>query len=441
MEEQPVPARSVLYAWGYNQCGQAGQESAIHSAVPHPIRVAIHPSSLRLIAISCGLEHTAAIASDGSLFTWGSNQFGQLGDGSETNSDRPKRVYGLRDEAVKSVACGANCTAAIADSRDGTCRGRMWIWGQNQGSNSPRLFSGVFSSSTVVIQVACGGAHAAALSEHGVLQTWGYNEHGQLGRGISCEGLQGAKIVTSFVKFLNEPVETVKVKQVVCGEYHTAAIAHNGDVYTWGLGSSGQLGHRSLQSGNKEVFPRRVVTLEGVDVVQISAGGVHSCAISSAGGLYMWGGSHAGQLGLGPRQDRICGTSDIDFFFQRIPVLVIPSGARSATCGDLHTLVRMANGRLLGCGYNSYGQADSGKAYYAWYPSPIDWCVGEITCLAAGGGHSAVLTQASNLKEICELKLVDYVTASTASTIADIASRMSCDSLARFCLTFRDHWV
>lgn len=442
-----TPAKSALYVWGYNDSGQTARVARRrHLRIPRNLAPNLFKAkgvqNFQLVDIACGREHTAAVASDGSLFTWGSNGFGQLGDGSEEDSNEPKKVEALKTEFVKSVACGAHCTAAIAEHHekdDTTSSTRLWVWGQNQGSNYPRLFWGAFSPNTIISQVSCGATHVAALSGDGVLQTWGYNEYGQLGRGFTCEGLQGAQIVHAFLKFLDEAPENVKITQVACGEYHTAAIADNGDVYTWGLGHMGQLGHRSLQYDNKELLPRRVVGLEGIKVKDIACGGIHTCAVTMQGSLYAWGGGQAGQLGLGPQNGFLsCIANDTEMFLRNIPMLVLPIGVQLVTCGHSHTLVSMKDGRILGWGYNSYGQAATEKTTYAWYPSPVDWCVGEVRRLAAGGGHSAVLTHAFSLKELCEFKLADSVTLSSAPKIEEIASRTGSDALARLCERLRE---
>eukprot|EP00249_Psilotum_nudum_P015111 c25173_g1_i1 orf=392-1846(-) len=449
----PIPAKSALYVWGSDESGQTAHGSTlqVRRCLRVPKRVAANLFStprgartVRLLDIACGLQHTAAVASDGSLFTWGSNEYGQLGDGTENDCREPKRVKSLCNEFVRSVACGANCTAAIAEPREtfkdgGSSSSRLWVWGQHQGSNYPRIFWGAFPPNTEIKQVACGASHVAALAEFGTLQMWGYNEYGQLGRGFSCEGRQEACIVNAFVRFLDEPPENVQIIQVACGDYHTAAISDIGDVYTWGLGYMGQLGHRSLQSPNKEVLPRRVVGLEAVNIKEIACGGIHTCAVSAFGALYMWGGGQVGQLGLGPQKDVLsCHANDLSMFLRHIPVLVIPSGVQLVTCGQCHTLVVMKDGRLLGWGYNSCGQAATGKSPYAWHPSPIDWCVGDVRRLAAGGGHSAVLTQACSLKGLCEFKLADTLNLVNAPAIEEIAVRNGSDALARFCVRFRE---
>ncbi|XP_060192536.1 ultraviolet-B receptor UVR8 isoform X1 [Lycium barbarum] len=441
--------KSAIYVWGYNHSGQTGRRCKerslrIPKQLPPELFGCPAGANSRWLDIACGREHTAAVASDGSLFTWGANEFGQLGDGTESARKHPKEVNQLQSEFVISVSCGAHCTAAIAEPRekDGTMSARrLWVWGQNQGSNYPRLFWGAFAPSTVIRQVSCGAVHVVALSEEGLLQAWGYNEYGQLGRGVTSEGLQGPRVINGYAKFLDEAPELVKITQVSCGEYHTAAISEKGEVYTWGLGSMGQLGHCSLQSGDKELLPRRVVALDGIIIKEVACGGVHSCAVTAKGALYAWGGGQAGQLGVGPLNGFFsCKLNESDMMLRNIPVLVVPDGVQLVACGHSHTLISAKDGRIHGWGYNCYGQAANEKSTYAWYPSPVDWCVGEVRKLAAGGGHSAVLTDACSLKELCEFQLAETVNLSNASEVEDVASRTGADALARLCERLREHY-
>lgn len=136
----------------------------------------------------------------------------------------------------------------------------------------------------------------------------------------------------------------------------------------------GQLGHTSLQSGDKELLPRRVVALDGISIKKVACGGVHTCAVTEKGALYAWGGSQAGQLGLGPQNASFSFIpSDTESFLRNIPVLVVPSGVQLVACGHSHTLISLKDGRIHGWGYNSYGQAANEQTTYAWYPSPVDW--------------------------------------------------------------------
>ncbi|XP_057769819.1 ultraviolet-B receptor UVR8 isoform X2 [Salvia miltiorrhiza] len=439
-----IPTKSVIYAWGYNQSGQTGRaEEEGNLRIPRQLPMDLFGcpaggGNSRWLDIACGREHTASVASDGSLFTWGANEYGQLGDGTERGRKYPMKVKHLQSEFAISVSCGAHCTAAIAEPRenDGSMSTRrLWVWGQNQGSNCPRLFWGAFAPDTVVRQVSCGAVHVVALSEDGLLQAWGYNVYGQLGRGITSEGLQGARLIKGYARFLDEAPELVKIIQVSCGEYHTAAISDSGEVYTWGLGSMGQLGHCSLQCGDKELLPRRVVALDGIVIKDVACGGVHTCALTDKGALYAWGGGQAGQLGIGPLTGFFsCTPNGSETMLRNLPVLLIPFGVRLVCCGHSHTLICNNEGRIYGWGYNNYGQAANEKSTYAW-------CVGEVRKLAAGGGHSAVLTDAFSLKELCEFALANNVNQSNASEIEDVASRTGSDALARLCERLREHFL
>lgn len=136
----------------------------------------------------------------------------------------------------------------------------------------------------------------------------------------------------------------------------------------------GQLGHCSLQSADKELLPRRVVALDGIFMKDVACGGVHTCAVTEKGSLYAWGGSRAGQLGLGPETGFFsCNPNESASFFRNIPALVFPIGVQLVACGHSHTLISTREGRIHGWGYNSYGQASNEKSTYAWYPSPVDW--------------------------------------------------------------------
>lgn len=136
----------------------------------------------------------------------------------------------------------------------------------------------------------------------------------------------------------------------------------------------GQLGHCSLQYGDKELVPRRVVALDGIFIEDVACGGVHTCAVTSKGALYAWGGGQVGQLGLGPQTGSFSFIPDeSQSFLRNIPALVVPHSVQLVACGHSHTLIAAKDGRIYGWGYNSYGQAANERSTYAWYPSPVDW--------------------------------------------------------------------
>ncbi|XP_075090839.1 uncharacterized protein LOC107789631 [Nicotiana tabacum] len=143
-----LPNKSAIYVWGYNHSRQTGGKDKerslrIPKQLPPEIFGCPADGNSCWLDIACGREHTAVVASDGSLFTWGANEFGQLGDGTESARKHNKKVKQLQSDFVISVSCGAHCTDAIAEPRendDTVSARRLWVWGQNQGSNYPRLF-------------------------------------------------------------------------------------------------------------------------------------------------------------------------------------------------------------------------------------------------------------------------------------------------------------
>ncbi|XWS75653.1 hypothetical protein CRYUN_Cryun01aG0109500 [Craigia yunnanensis] len=104
------------------------------------------------------------------------------------------------------------------------------------------------------------------------------------------------------------------------------------------------------------------------------------------------------------------------------------------------SIINMCHAHIVNS-YNSYGQAANQKSIYAWYPSPVDWCVGEVRKLAAGDGHSAVFTDACSLKELYEFSLADSVTLSNAAEIEDVASQTGSDALVCLCERLREHFL
>ncbi|MFS7973286.1 putative regulator of chromosome condensation 1/beta-lactamase-inhibitor protein II [Helianthus anomalus] len=174
-------------------------------------------------------------------------------------------------------------------------------------------------------------------------------------------------------------------------------------------------------------------------VKHVASGSVHTCVVTTKGAIYAWGGGQAGQLGVGPQTGYFSLTvaSDSVTMFRNMLVLVLLYGVKQVVCGHSHTLVTTQDGRIHGWGYNSYGQAANQKCTYAWYPSPIDWCVGEVRKLVAGGGHSAVLTDACSLKELYEFRIAGTVTPWNASMIEDVAYRTGSDALVRLCERLR----
>ncbi|XP_048383534.1 probable E3 ubiquitin-protein ligase HERC3 isoform X4 [Stegostoma tigrinum] len=336
-----MTSKVQLLCWGHTNLGQLGLGDVQENIVVQP-RMSSFFSGKTVREVSCGRYHTAFVLQDGSVYTCGSNIWGQLGH--EKAGYSPEQVAALDAQTIVHTACGEAHTVALND------QGQVFSWGAGRdgqlGIDSteetiriPRLVRTL--NGCVVIQVTCGSWHCMALTKDSRLFAWGQNAHGQLGLGKSypsqtspqcvksLTGIPLAQIATggthSFTLSLSGAVfgwgrnncgqlglsddkdrdvpnhvkflRTQKIVYISCGEEHTAALTKNGGVFTFGAGLCGQLGHNFI---NNEINPRRVQELMGSEVSQISCGRQHTLAfVPSSGLLFAFGRGNRGQLGSG----------------------------------------------------------------------------------------------------------------------------------------------
>jgi hypothetical protein len=245
-----------------------------------------------MVAVAGGGSHSLAVKSDGTVWAWGANWSGQLGNGTNTSSNVPVQVTGL--SGVVAVAGGGNHSLALKS--DGT----VWAWGSGllgdgttTNSNVPVQVTGLSG----VVAVAGGVDHSLALKSDGTVWAWGY---GLLGDGTTTNS--------------NVPVQVTGLSGVVAvaaGWDHSLTVKSDGTVWAWGRNSLGQLGNGSNTDSN---VPVQVTGLS--DVVAVAAGDYHSMALKSDGTLWAWGWNIYGQLGNGSRTDsnvpvQVTGLSDL----------------------------------------------------------------------------------------------------------------------------------
>lgn len=246
------------------------------------------------VRLSAGLSHTAFVDQEGVLWTWGSNQSGQLGaETQETGTDLEGTVIPLSSrplqvmEDVASVSAGADFTVAL--KTDGT----LWAWG---GNDYGQLGNGSTTPSDLpicvldqVTAVSAGDYHVAALRADGSLWTWGDNLFGQLGDGTRASRSTPAKVLD-------------QVTAVSMGGYHAAALRADGTLWLWGSNIDGQLGNGGQgnttdQTGAQlQTLPLSLSTTGPVTAV--SAGTSHTAVILADGSLWTWGRNDTQQLGL-----------------------------------------------------------------------------------------------------------------------------------------------
>ena len=316
-----VGSDGYVYAWGHNNYGQLGNNSSNDSKVPARVRDPANPTDtskgLKATQISAGSSHSLAVGSDGYVYAWGYNDHGQIGNNSSNDSKVPARV---RDPAnptdtskgLKATQISAGSSHSLAVGSDGY----VYAWGYNYwgqiGNNTSRTDSHVpvrvrdpanptdTSKGLQAVQVSGGGDHSLAVDKDGQTWSWGRNDHGELGNGTTT-GEMDANPIPVRVQYPAN-AGTVTATQVSAGTFHSLAVDKDGNTYAWGNNEDGQLGNntRSNQLIPVKVFASAQSTSSAgpwLKAAQISAGGYHSLVIGADGYAKAWGYNQYGQLG------------------------------------------------------------------------------------------------------------------------------------------------
>ncbi len=265
----------TVHSWGANDKGQLGAGSDTgqrHS--PAPV-----PGLERVRDVAAGGWHSLALGEDGTVWAWGMNNNGQLGDGSRQDRATPMKVAGLSD--VKAIAAGYDFSLALKND------GSLWAWGNNangqlgDGSGRNQSTPVPITSLKNVLTIAAGARFALASSADGQVWAWGDNKQGQLGHG-SVDASPVPKAIPKLAKAL----------ALSAGTEHALALLEGGILMAWGDNTYGQLGNGSLKAST---IPLAVPKL--ADVIAIAAGDGMSVALKADGSKLSWGNNSLGQLG------------------------------------------------------------------------------------------------------------------------------------------------
>ena len=290
-----------LWAWGNNGSGRLGDNTTTNRSSP----VQTIASGSNWKSVACGYNHTAAIKTDGTLWTWGSNAtYGQLGDNSVTQRNSPVQTVAFGTNWIQ-VSAGNASTAAI--KTDGT----LWGWGSGfYGQLGDNTVNTSKSSPVQTItfannwkQVSISKFHAAAIKTDGTLWCWGSNSYGQLG--------------DNTVIPKSSPVQTIAFgtswKQVSCGVFYTTAIKTDGTLWNWGKNDFGILGDNTTANRSS---PVQTVTF-GTNWKYIGGSSGNNyfarTAVKTDGTLWCWGSNIYGQLGDNTTTNRSSPVQTIDF--------------------------------------------------------------------------------------------------------------------------------
>jgi alpha-tubulin suppressor-like RCC1 family protein len=353
--------------WGANGTGQLGDGSSVDSSVPVPVK-ALKGTA---VAVSAGGDHTCALTAAGRVECWGWNRFGQLGNGTHDDRHEPGVVADLRD-AVAISAGGAH-TCALKRSGDVACWGANRYGQLGDGTQSHRSRPvKVRGLSGEIDAISAGGRHTCALTTAGGVECWGANYWGQLGDGTSRGRFRAVA-----VKGLPDAAVSISA-----GRYFTCAVLRSGRVECWGANFLRQLGN---DASSYSPAPMEVGGLEQ-SAVAVTAGGRHTCALTTAGLVACWGAGGYGQVG----SDALGSSST--------PTVVDIDGGPSlaVSAGAYHTCAVGANGGVACWGSNFFGQLGDGAFFQSPDPVRTTGLSGSPSSITSGEGHTCVLTQASS---------------------------------------------
>ena len=305
-----VNSNGDLYSWGWNGQGQLGNGTNTDSNVPLPVRAAGTPmAGKKIVHVSTGSNFykgsSLALSSEGKVYSWGANDQGQLGNGTATNSNLPVEVK----------------------------------------------TEGTPMAGKKIIQTAIGVTHSMALDSEGKVYSWGENVNGLLGTGDAMPTLSPVLVRTG-----GTPMEGKKIVQISAGGAHSMTLDSEGNIYAWGWGGEGQLGNGENNNSNVPILVKKEGTgLEGKTIKKVMAGGMFSMVLTSDGSLYSWGKNNYGQIGDGTTNN------------YNLAVAVKTEGTPMAgktvvdfSISNEHTVALTSDGQIYAWGRNESGQLGDG---------------------------------------------------------------------------------
>ena len=320
-----------VWCWGANSNGQLGDGTTEARATPVAVRALGGPAT----AIATGYTHACAVVR-GALRCWGGNVFGALGDGTREDRAHPVSVVGL-DGPVVGVTAGELHTCALLEGGALRCWGRNQFGGLGDGTTMDRLTPrAVLALAGPISTVVAGQYGNCALGTNGVVRCWGLNQYGAIGDGTTTNR--------------NVPFSVVlpgPARAVAAMANHVCAALETGEVWCWGINSDGALGDRTLLTRTLPVAVRGL----GVPAVAVAVGGRHTCAATAEGALRCWGANERGQLGDGTATRHLAPTE----------ILGLGGAAVLVAAGESTTCVALPDGRVRCWGANEEGQLGDGS--------------------------------------------------------------------------------
>ncbi|XXQ32174.1 HECT domain-containing protein [Plasmodiophora brassicae] len=363
-----------LFAWGRGENGRLGIGSTVKKGAPVSVS-AFSSTNLRQVATFA--NHALAVDMNDRALSWGKGDNGRLGHGSASHQSLPKEIEKVAGIPILSIACGLSHSLLL------TYGGAVFSMGDgNNGRLGHRSSVSLSEPAPVaalehvkVAFVVCGAYHSMAIDDDLVVYAWGKNESGQLGLGHRHD---------ANVPTVVDALADRRVKMIACGWEHSLAATMNGEAYSWGSGyeaSRPVLGHGTCQP---ESTPRRLEALAEHNVVVVSAGWDHALAVTSSGDLFSWGEGLSGKLGHGNSTSQEAPKRVAALHGHR--VVWVDGGAD-------HSVAITADGQAWAWGGASEFQLGNGQESYVHTPAPIAALTGtSLRTILAGDKYSLGVT-------------------------------------------------
>jgi len=343
LEASEAFSETRAYCWGSNSVLQLGQRFGTRRIeTPTPVL-----GGRSFENVTAGASHTCGLTSTGEAYCWGSNTYGELGNGRTNNSAIPVRVLG--NEVFVSLSAGEGHTCAL------TKTGGVYCWGANSDGQLGR--DGIRSSSVPVradvsrplAAVTSGGLHTCGLTGSGAAYCWGRNTEGQLGNATTAQSGRPSAVGGELRFFM-----------ISAGAAHTCALSLDGTAYCWGLAVTGSI-DTSLTPSHISTVPLRVGEKDSVPrFVSVSAGGLHTCGITASAQVYCWGNNAQNQLGTSTPNG-----------WSSTPRVVRGLEAVTVAAGWNHTCAITRRGPAFCWGDNAEGQLGTGNRLTGAVPVPV----------------------------------------------------------------------
>uniref|UniRef100_A0A671XN65 HECT and RLD domain containing E3 ubiquitin protein ligase 4 n=1 Tax=Sparus aurata TaxID=8175 RepID=A0A671XN65_SPAAU len=341
-----------MLCWGNASYGQLGLGGIDEEIVVEPRKCEFFHGK-QVCDVGCGHRHTAFLLEDGTVYTCGCNDLGQLGH--EKSRKKPEQVVALDAQIIVAVSCGQSHTLALND------KGQIFSWGLgsdgqlglNNFEECVRVPRNIKSLSDVQIaQVACGYWHSHALSRGGQVFSWGQNRYGQLGLGINGQSISTPQIIQSL--------QGIPFAQISAGGAHSFALTLSGAVFGWGRNKFGQLG---LNDTNDRCFPALLKSLRSQRVIYISCGEDHTAALTKLRGVFTFGAGGYGQLGHYSTNHEINPRKVFELMGNVVAQI---------SCGRQHTLAfTPSSGKMYSFGLGGNGQLGTRSTCNRKSPAPV----------------------------------------------------------------------